>query len=760
MSTPTYKHFVERLEATPQATIHLGLDVMRQAVLAEDLMRPAPTIVTVAGTNGKGTVAAALSQLCTQRGWKTTLLTSPHLVDVRERIRINGAPIGRDALQALGDPLLRRYGAESTNTPRPLSYFELNVLLGLRAAKNAQSDVLIMEVGLGGQFDATNVLDADVSVFASISLDHTDLLGDTVEAIAYEKSRVARAGNVAVYHPALSGASVLSSLLASLGAVQVQAEGGHDARTRNLALAAQTFGVLEQRAEATSSKAFVMQVLDDFQWPGRQTWTHSPTGTPVLLDGAHNPASAQELADTLAKHPPRSLMPAVISVSGGRDVSQIIAPLAPYVRTWHVCKPPFERSMPAVNLAEQILAWEAEHQYGASRHVVIHTDVAQALRAAERECREQHLASVLAFGSLYLIAEIYTQWWPDNDQVLALSRRQSRLAASVHPDASRLETTPSPVALSAPHQRGKHAAKTGLSAFLHGDWFPDDPAPTFSEKHIAFPRAMATAAAFSAIILMTIASLALPAGAPIYGRLSVGTIVGNALPAIFLFTAFKLSWDVRRPKAGFIGRALLMGVMFSLAGTFLTALLHEVYTEILSGTFAEQWWKSLMAAREASYSDLLQPKGVPAMIAAITAVAVAPGVFEEFLFRGAIYRVMERVVVWRRILFVGALFSFIHFDVVGFVPLLLLGVLLTWLRALSGSWIYSAIVHFAFNLTALALSMLGARAEEIADTGVQNAEDLGWMPLVVLVAFSGAFAWYLFKEFGQKLMLSEKSSSM
>lgn len=760
MSTSTYTHFVERLEATPQATIHLGLEVMREAVVEQNLNRPAPTIVIVAGTNGKGTVAAALSQLCTRRGWKTALLTSPHLVDVRERIRIDGIPIDRETLYAIGDPILRRYGAESGRLPRPLTYFELTVLLGLKAAQQVHADVLIMEVGLGGQFDATNVLDADLSIFASISLDHTDLLGSTVEAIAYEKSRVARPDRPAILHPELNGADVLVPLLDQMGAQRIEASGGHDARSKNMALAARAFSVLEKRAGQRSSKVFVRDALEDFQWPGRLTWTTTPTGTRILLDGAHNPASAEELARELLAHPPTRPLPAVISLSGGRDVAGIVAPIARFVRTWHVCMPPFERSMPAIEVAEQLLRYESASAQDSARHVVIHTDVQQALRAAERESREHHHPGMLAFGSLYLIAEIYKLWWPEDDEALSFSRSSaasvsSEVIAPTPPIAS--ESYPQHASADTDWSPLQSAPEPLESGGLQGDWFPEDAMCEPAQRRVAFPRATATAAAFSAIILMTMASLAVPEGVPIYGRISVGTIVGNALPALVLIWIFRLPWNLRPPTARLIAYAVFLGVVFSMAGTFLTALLHEVYTILLSGTSAEQWWRSLMEAREESYGDLLNPKGVPALISAILAVAVAPGIFEEFLFRGAIYRAMQRVVVWRRILFIGALFSFIHFDVVGFVPLLLLGILLTWLRALSGSWVYSAIVHFAFNLTALGLALLGERADSWTDNSVHNAEDIGLMPLVLIATLFGGLAAYFFRSFGKKLLNSQKS---
>lgn len=756
MSHSTYQHFLARLEATPQANIHLGLDVMRSAVQAERLQRPAPTIVTVAGTNGKGTVAAALSQLCTQRGWKTTLLTSPHLIDVRERIRINGAPIAKDVLAILGDPILQKYGAESAYQPRPLSYFELTILLGLRAAEYAQSDVIILEVGLGGQYDATNVIDADLAVFTSISLDHTALLGDTIEAIAYEKSCVARAETPALLHPELNGSDALRHWLTHHGALTIEASGGHDARTHNLALAQAAFSVLEVEEGHVSAPETIQEVLDDFQWPGRQTWTQSPRGIRVLLDGAHNAESAEELARLLEQKPPKQKAPAVLSLSGGRTVEDVVAPLAKYVRTYHVCAPDMDRVMPAKTLGMALHEWLRDAQ-DPTPQIIWHDSVEKALDAAEIEAKTNDLDGMLVFGSLYLVGEVYAHWWPNNDAVLSLSKH-----AATHPLGPVHTSSSAPVS-SADASRTPPAFEGGgdgrgatrvqrAQQFLRGRWFPEDYPTKKAQRAVAFPRATATASAFSAIILMTIVTLLVTDYASLYVRLSAGTIVGNGLPAVVLILAFALPWGVRRTSFRLALSALWMGVVFSIAGTFLTGLLDEVFRWILTGTSLESWWTSLMEAREQSYDSLLSPKGLLATTAAFFTVSVWPGVFEEFLFRGAIYRLMQRLVVWRRVLFVGILFSFIHFDLVGFIPLAILGVLLTWLRALSGSWVLSALVHIAFNATALGISLWAHAAglDEVSASGDVTQGDF-WMYLLLVPVV--LYAGYLFRQIGRKLLV-------
>lgn len=792
MSTSTadisaaYKVFLERLEATPPARIHLGLEVMREAVFTEGLLRPAPTIVTVAGTNGKGTVSAALSQLCTHRGLKTTLLTSPHLIDYRERIRIDGAPISEAALLGIGDEILARYGAESRRAPRPLSYFELGVLLGLAAAKQSHSDVLIMEVGVGGRLDATNVIDADLSVFTSISLDHTDLLGDNLDAIAFEKSQIARRDRPAVFHAELAGATELKLQLNQLAATCYDVGGGHDARSRNLALAAGAFSLLESRIGNTSSARYVQEVLDDFQWPGRLSWLTSPSGTRALVDGAHNLESAKELRRTLDQNPPKTRLPAVVSLSGGRNVADVVAPVAPYVSVWHVCAPEFERVMRPAELAEQLRGWEAgQVMKGADpvREVVLHDRVSDALVAAEAQQRSQNTDGILVFGSLYLVADVYAAWESGDDQSISLSKTNKRIewhgqtdgnnraqnassepesaptsatstrAMSVRPDSvSDAPSSPITSGANVPSSPAPIPLTQGLPAFLSGPWFPkDELAEPTGQKHVKYPRVVATVGAFSAIFIMVLMSYVLRNVPSLYVQVSGGTIAGNVLPGAVLIMVLGIPRTWRWPSSVNALRALWMGVIFSLAGTFLTGFLHELYTLALENTALAPWWSELMSAREASYDNILGPQTIGGVIAAVVAVSILPGVCEEFLFRGVLYRVMHRVAVWRRVLFIGLLFSLIHFDLVGFIPLLLLGVLLTWLRAMSGSWAYSAIVHIAFNGTALGLGLLSLSGV-FGDVDAVDPKEPGLLPIMFLLVPALVYSWYLFRAFGRRML--------
>lgn len=755
-SSNAYARFVARLDATPQATIHMGLDVMRAAVEAENLGRPASKIVIVAGTNGKGTVAAALSTLCTQRGWTTTLLTSPHLVDFRERIRINNQAIDEATLIALGDPIIARYGAESGRSPRPLTYFELSVLLGLAAAKHAQSDVLILEVGLGGRLDASNVIDSDLSVFTSISLDHTDLLGSTLSAIAREKAAVARVGHKALLHEAHGGVAELEQELQGIGANLVYVRGGDSARARNLALASAAFAELEAAAGAVSDPRFVQDVLADFQWPGRLSWERTERGTPALVDGSHNAESAQELGKFLQTQPPVHGYQAVIALSAGRQAAEIIAPAAAFVDAWHVCAPDFARASPAAETAAQIRAWEAEEGAAGrrTRPVHLYASVQEALNAAEAASILVPDTPLLIFGSLYLVGDVYRMWADAGVPLPSFSKSQSAVPwrASDRPSVD------------ASARALGHASPEGAGTwqeFLSGPWFPQDRPvrdvpPTFRTLlPLAAPRFAAFYITIAGILLMTLSHLVIGGRLPFYAGLALGTLVGNILPALVVIQAMGIPMPKQTLRLSTIVQALWMGVVFSITGALLTGAMTELYSMVLEGTAAWTWWTEFLTSREASYEAMLSPKTVLETSAALATIAFLPGICEEFFFRGVLYRVMDGVATWRKVAFIGVLFAAIHLDPVGFVPLCILGVALTWLRALTGAWIVPALVHIAFNGTALAMALFASSMSlEALDTAHPEAWSWEWLGLLVLFAYSA----FLFQRFGAKRVALRKEA--
>ncbi len=180
--------WLERIQAVHPTEIELGLDRVREVALRMGLVRPAPYVVTVAGTNGKGSTVAMLASICHAAGYRVGTYTSPHILRYNERIRILETEVTDEALCESFARIDAARGELS------LSYFEFSTLAGLLLLEEAALDIAVLEVGLGGRLDAVNIVDADLAIVTSIGLDHTDWLGDTRELIGYEKAGIFRPG--------------------------------------------------------------------------------------------------------------------------------------------------------------------------------------------------------------------------------------------------------------------------------------------------------------------------------------------------------------------------------------------------------------------------------------------------------------------------------------------------------------------------------------------------------------------------------------
>src|SRR5512139_1600781 len=174
------------------SAIELGLDRAARVLGRTGWRRPAVPVITVGGTNGKGSCVELLATMLQAGGYRVGCFTSPHLVDYRERIRIDGEWISEASLVAAFERIADALGDDS------LTFFEFNTLAALLVFETAAPDAVVLEVGLGGRLDAVNVLDADVAVIVSVGLDHMEYLGPDVESIGREKAGIFRAGRPAI----------------------------------------------------------------------------------------------------------------------------------------------------------------------------------------------------------------------------------------------------------------------------------------------------------------------------------------------------------------------------------------------------------------------------------------------------------------------------------------------------------------------------------------------------------------------------------
>ena len=200
----TLQEWLDWLEVTHPLKIDLGLERVTSVASNMELLEPEATVITIGGTNGKGSSVSLFESIFKSAGISCGSYTSPHVHQFNERIRLNSEPVSDQHIMAVFAAIDLARGETS------LSYFEFSTLAALYLVQQAQVQVMLLEVGLGGRLDATNIIDTDIALITNIALDHMHFLGDTVELIAAEKAAIARQGK-----PMICAASQVTPVLAS-----------------------------------------------------------------------------------------------------------------------------------------------------------------------------------------------------------------------------------------------------------------------------------------------------------------------------------------------------------------------------------------------------------------------------------------------------------------------------------------------------------------------------------------------------------------
>lgn len=409
---------LERMMALHPKVIDLTLD--RVWSLLEKMGNPQdrlPPVIHIAGTNGKGSTQAMIRAGLEASGARVHAYTSPHLALFHERIRLAGTLISEDALS---DVLDRCYVA---NGPNPITYFEITTVAGLVAFAECAADYTLLEVGLGGRLDATNVIDPKLTIITPVDMDHEAFLGDTIEKIAFEKAGIIKRGVPCVVGPQHAGAlDVIETQAAKLGAPLLaygqhwhvteergrliyQDETGlldlplpalpgpHQIKNAGAALAALRYlGKDETACEAAVTKAY---------WPARMErltagkLVDAAKLAELWLDGGHNPAAGRALADTLRQQPPRPTH-LICGMLNTKDVSGFMAPLAEIADT-----------LTAVSIPNETNTLSAEETAAAAARVGLTTDTADSVAdAIAGIIAKQQKARILICGSLYLAGHV------------------------------------------------------------------------------------------------------------------------------------------------------------------------------------------------------------------------------------------------------------------------------------------------------------------------------------------------------------------
>lgn len=416
----TYAELLARLIPARRFGVVLGLERMRAILDRLGGDGPPPdrrlgAVVHVGGTNGKGSTVAMIAALAAAAGRRVATYTSPHLSCLRERIVIDGAMIGEAAITAAGERVTAAGGDE-------LTFFEQITAIAMLAIADAAVDVTVLEVGLGGRLDATNVVDPAVAVVTGVALDHEAILGETVAAIAAEKAGIWKPGR-----PAIIGASGLPEAVPILVDAARVAGAAPVTVIDDAAIAAvPALGLTgeHQRRNAAAAIAAVRALglpvvgpaLASVRHPGRFEVLEPPATPPgvprIILDGAHNPHGAAALADALRARGERAVL--IAAVSADKDAAAIARAVLPAVRAVVATRYQQDRAMDPARLAavfadvHRALAVAAGGDpEAAAAHardgIAAAPDLASAIAVAAT-----YGAPIVIAGSLFLVGEART----------------------------------------------------------------------------------------------------------------------------------------------------------------------------------------------------------------------------------------------------------------------------------------------------------------------------------------------------------------
>jgi len=418
MRFKTLDAWLQWQEGLHPKAIDLGLDRVLEVARRLGITRSEASVITVAGTNGKGSSLGMLDAIYREAGYRVGLYTSPHVHRYNERIQIDGEMVRDEALCAAFEAVDRARGDVS------LSYFEFGTLAALLLFSGRNLDLILLEVGLGGRLDAVNVIDPDLALITSIDVDHVEWLGSDREQIGREKAGIMRPGKpVIISDPAPPGSiqaesERIGSHLFRLGyefRYQKTASGWNWRSDRTIYEDLPLPGLKgDFQLQNAAGVIAVIETLSDTLPVRRESLARGiqrasvigrlmQTGTDpeVLLDVAHNPQSTRVLAEYLTEHPVPGRQLAVVGVMADKDVESMIRPLMNHFDAWFVAQPRLPRALAADRLADKLSGLDVRGPINQFSSIL------EARKAAQTESGRGD--RIVIFGSFYTVAEAQPQ---------------------------------------------------------------------------------------------------------------------------------------------------------------------------------------------------------------------------------------------------------------------------------------------------------------------------------------------------------------
>lgn len=372
-STRTVDQWVDYIQTLHFREIELSLERVRKVYLRLYPNRLPFKIITVAGTNGKGSTAAMLSSIYRAAGHRVGKFTSPHLVDFAERYEIDGENVAEDPL------LTSLKKIELCRADVPITFFEFGALLAIDLFATAKVDIAIMEVGLGGRLDAINILDADVAIITSISIDHTAWLGNSIEGIAHEKAGIARASKpciVGIEQPPKAIVTHCENIAAELKILGRDFSFEHSHLSESWSWSSKELSITDlplpfaQAGVQLSNAATALRAIQALakELPVEQAAIHQglaaaavlarcqviSTNPMVILDVSHNESSVKRLAEFVRSQQPSAKIAAVVGMLFDKEIGPSLEHMSGLVDRWNTVTIQGERGSSAEFIAAQL----------------------------------------------------------------------------------------------------------------------------------------------------------------------------------------------------------------------------------------------------------------------------------------------------------------------------------------------------------------------------------------------------------------------
>ncbi len=391
------------------SAIDLGLDRVQAVATKASLIKPAPTVITVAGTNGKGSTCALMESILLDAGYSVGVYSSPHLIQYNERVRING-------VDASDEQHTEAFAyIEQIRGDISLSFFEFGTLAALHIFQTEKVDVVLLEVGLGGRLDATNVVDHDVSVITSLAVDHVDWLGDDINVIGFEKAGIFRSGKPAICgqpKPPATVAAHSDDIGADFYQVGIQFDYEKVSDTlwkwqsgpfeltdlpvpafplANAATALMALG----SSGLEVSDINIVEGLRNAKLAGRmQVLSEKPT---IILDVAHNPHSAEYLTSQIKQQYSNRSIHMVIGMLHDKDIESTVEALKPVVSHWYPASLSGDRAASASELCQHLAGKQTEYSNPVS-----------AFESALTRVQPEDV--IVVAGSFHTVGEVLEHW--------------------------------------------------------------------------------------------------------------------------------------------------------------------------------------------------------------------------------------------------------------------------------------------------------------------------------------------------------------